>query len=143
MILTPNLKSLSTRGRLNLLLDTHILMWSLTHVSRLPAACREALVSPENEVWVSSISVWEIRIKAKLGKADAHEGLRSAIISQDMKVLPFTLDHADAVSHIPLYHRDPFDRALLAQAMTEKLRFVTADREIQRYAGLVDLMMVI
>jgi PIN domain nuclease of toxin-antitoxin system len=127
---------------LNLLIDTHILLWSLNEPERLSAVCREALESPQNQVWVSSISVWELTIKAKIGKIRFPEGLFDAIEAQGMQPLPFTIAHAAEVAILPLHHHDPFDRALLAQASKEKLRFVTADKVIRQYAKHVNLLNV-
>jgi len=125
---------------LNLLIDTHILVWSLSDPGRLAPICREALESPRNQIWVSSISVWEIFVKAKIGKLRVPQGLVEAIVSQGMQCLPFTAEHATEVAKLPLHHHDPFDRALLAQASKEKLRFVTTDGALRQYAKHVDLL---
>ena len=128
---------------MNLLIDTHILLWSLNEPERLSDACREALESPENQVWVSAISVWEIWIKAQIGKLRSPQGLAEAIAAQGMQSLPFTMAHADEVSTLPMHHRDPFDRALLAQAAKENLRFVTADTFLAKYADRVDFLHIV
>jgi len=125
---------------LNLLIDTHILIWSLNAPERMPQTCREALESPRNQIWVSSISIWEILIKAKIGKLRVPKGFIEATASQGMQSLPFTVEHAAEVANLPLHHHDPFDRALLAQASKEKLRFLTADGALRQYAKHVDLI---
>lgn len=125
---------------MNLLVDTHILLWSLGEPEKLPSHCRLALTDPENQVWVSAVSVWEIVIKAQRGKLQAPDDWVSGIKAQDFQLLPFEAEHALAVSGLPLHHHDPFDRALLAQARIEKLRLVTADADIKRYRNVIDLL---
>lgn len=131
------------RGELNLLVDTHILLWTLNEPSRLSQACREALEMSDNQVWVSSISLWEIWTKEKLGKLKVPPGIVPAIASQQMQILKFSAEHAFAAANLPLHHRDPFDRALLAQASVEKLRFVTADKALRLYEPKISLLFMV
>ena len=124
---------------MNLLVDTHILLWSLGQPQKLPVHCRIALSDPGNQVWVSAVSVWEIVIKAQRGKLQVPKDWAVGIKEQDFQILPFEAQHALAVSSLPLHHQDPFDRALLAQAGSEKLRLVTADVDMKRYRDEIDL----
>ena len=122
---------------MRLLLDTQIFLWFLSDESRIPAEAREAIESSENSVLVSAASVWEIAIKASIGRLE--------IVRADVMRLPVLIDragfdelpvlarHAVAVSALPMHHRDPFDRLLIAQARTEGLALVTMDPAIRRY----------
>ena len=130
----------SSRGPLNLLVDTHILLWSLAEPEKLTQPCRVALTDPENQIWVSAVSVWEIVIKAQRGKLQIPNDWAAGIKAQDFQVLSFEARHALAVSGLPLHHQDPFDRALLAQARSENLRLVTADADMKRYRSEIDLL---
>src|SRR5579862_7582216 len=124
----PRPSRCSTRARLNLLLDTHVLLWTLSDPGRIPDACRRSIEDPENDVWVSAISIWEIAIKIQSGKLQVEQDLERAVQSQGMQMLSFTSSHATAISRLALHHRDPFDRALIAQCLEDKLSLVSADR---------------
>jgi len=119
---------------LRLLLDTHALIWALEAPRRLPGWLRAAIEDPENEVFASAASAWEIAIKQSLGKlplprADFLETLhRSGLVE-----LPITARHADGTRSLPPLHRDPFDRMLVAQAQAEGLSLVSRDPAIRRY----------
>lgn len=116
-----------------LLLDTHALMWWLTDDPALSAPARAAIADPVNEPLVSTTSVWEIAIKRSLGKITAPDDLPDRIIDDGFQWLPISADHAWRVRRLPLHHRDPFDRLLVAQALAEGLPIVTADRNLERY----------
>ena len=123
---------------MRLLLDTQVFIWSVTGSRRLKAATRTYLSSAE-VVFVSSASIWEIAIKARLGKIDgAAADFVAAIEASGFEELPVSARHAAAVANLPLHHTDPFDRLLLAQAFTEPLRFVTADGVLAGYGGGVE-----
>jgi len=117
-----------------LLLDTHALLWALAAPARLPSATAAAIRDPSNAVYVSAASVWEIAIKAALGKvkADVDEVARSAA-EVGFDELPVTFAHARRVRALPPHHRDPFDRMLAAQALEEGLTVVTRDRSFGDY----------
>jgi PIN domain nuclease of toxin-antitoxin system len=113
------------------LLDTHMLIWALEDSPRLPAWARAVLEDPENECWVSSASVWEIAIKAMLGKVRLGQPLAAlevAIERAGFQKIDVTLRHAAAIERVEVSHGDPFDRLLLAQCEVETLRLLTADR---------------
>ena len=112
---------------MRLLLDTHVFLWAVTANRRLKSRTREFL-SQADAVYVSAASIWEIAIKARLGKIEADAAfLVDAIDSSGFQELPVSAQHAAAVAKLPPHHSDPFDRLLLAQAFLEPLRFVTAD----------------
>lgn len=116
-----------------LLLDTHVLLWSLSDPQRLADSAREALEDGANEVFVSAVSAWEIAIKRASGKLRAPDDLRTGIERQGFEHLPMTFFHAERAGSLPLHHRDPFDRMLVAQAQIERLLLVTGDARILRY----------
>ncbi len=118
---------------MNLLLDTHVLLWALEGNPRLGAEARRMVVDGRNRVYVSAVSVWEIAIKRSLGKITVPDTLLKTITSSGFSALPITLEHADAVSHLPLWHQDPFDRLLIAQAQQEQMTLVTHDAAMLRY----------
>jgi len=125
---------------MRLLLDTHVFLWAVTADSRLKAAGRK-LISRADAVYVSATSIWEIAIKARLGKIEADaEVLAEAIEDSGLIELPVSAQHAAAVARLPLHHTDPFDRLLLAQAFSVPLRFFTADRALAAYGPGVEIL---
>lgn len=126
---------------MRLLLDTHILLWWLADHPALPEQAKVLIADPANEVFVSPMSLWEIAIKAHLGRIAADvAAIRTAALASGFAPLPFTLEHAVAVAHLPDHHRDPFDRALLAQARVEPLHLITHDDLVAAYGG--DVLLV-
>ncbi len=128
---------------MNLLIDTHLLLWSLARSPRLPKVARELISDPGNTVAVSVASIWEIAIKrARYGESlmpvTAAEA-RDLALGAGFVLLPVTADHAAAVEHLPPLHGDPFDRMIVAQAMTEPMRLVTSDRTVARYSDAIIL----
>jgi PIN domain nuclease of toxin-antitoxin system len=125
---------------MRLLLDTHLLLWALGAPSRLPVAARKAVLDPANEVLFSAASIWEIAIKAELGRAnftaDAEEIARAAV-EIGLDELPVRAQHAALTARLPRHHRDPFDRILVAQAMSEPARLLTVDTALKPYSELV------
>jgi PIN domain nuclease of toxin-antitoxin system len=118
-----------------LLLDTHALIWALSAPRRLPAAVAASIRDPENEVYVSAVSTWEIAIKSALGKIKADlAAVVRATRKADFEELPITIAHTERLRALPDHHRDPFDRLLVAQAIDERLTIVTHDRLIAAYS---------
>jgi len=119
-----------------LLLDTHILLWSAGQPDKLSESARALLTSPENSLFFSAASIWEIVIKLGLGredfKVDPHR-LRKMLVVHGYTELPVTAEHALKVDTLPPLHRDPFDRLLLAQARTEGMLFLTNDAAVVKY----------
>ena len=118
---------------MNLLLDTHILLWWLADDPGLSEKQRSAIADPANVVYVSAASAWEIAIKKALGKLIAPNDLGAALIASELEQLPVTVAHAEAVGRLPPHHRDPFDRMLIAQAGVEDLTVVTGDPVFAQY----------
>ena len=119
---------------MRLLLDTHALLWYLTTPEKLPAAAHRAIRSAENEVYASLASAWEVSIKVAIGKlAFDTRGLAQALPAVGVEALGISLQHAARVAELPLHHRDPFDRMLVAQAMCESMTLVSGDRALAKY----------
>lgn len=105
--------------------------------SRVTPFAQRALEDEENEILVSAAAVWEIAVKRSLGKLAIEEGWTEALGRLGFTPLPITAIHAEAVERLPWHHRDPFDRLLVAQAMTEDLFLVTADSRLAAYGPAV------
>ncbi len=118
---------------MNLLLDTHVLLWWLADADALEPHAREAIRNPEQLVYVSAVTVWEIVIKRALGKLVAPDELSDVVESEPFQHLDMTREHAFKVAELPLHHRDPFDRLLIAQCLVDGLTLVTHDADIARY----------
>jgi PIN domain nuclease of toxin-antitoxin system len=126
-----------------LLLDTHVLLWALIEPARLNPDARATLENPEHAVFFSAASVWEMAIKAALGRADfqvAPEVIVEAAQASGFIELPVRSAAALKVAALPHHHRDPFDRLLVAQAMTEPMALYTADAQLAAYSELVVLV---
>ncbi len=122
---------------MRLLLDTHIFLWCLSDAPQLKSATRR-LIESASEVHVSAASIWEIAIKARLGKLAADPmAAADAIEASGFIELPVRAVHATGVAQLPPHHGDPFDRLLVAQAMSEPLRLLTADSALLPYSDLV------
>jgi len=122
---------------MRLLLDTHVFLWAALTPSKLAAAVREVIADRANEIYVSAASTWEIVIKVPTGKLklpmDPVSYVTSRMAAFGFSSLPITQDHALAVSSLPLKHKDPFDRIMIAQAQIEGLTFVTCDAKLLTY----------
>jgi PIN domain nuclease of toxin-antitoxin system len=116
-----------------LLLDTHVLLWWLGDDPALGETAREVIAHPENLILLSAASVWEIRIKQAIGKLDLPANFGEVLAEQAFEPLAVTVSHAHAVKELPLLHRDPFDRMLIAQARIERLTILTRDHIITQY----------
>jgi PIN domain nuclease of toxin-antitoxin system len=122
---------------MKILLDTHIVCWQYYEPQRLPEMARRLMLNAD-AVYVSSATVWEIAIKARLGKinADPHR-IAQEFMAGGLIELPVFSRHAALVADLPLYHSDPFDRILIAQAISEPLHLVTVDPQLKQYSELV------
>lgn len=118
---------------MNLLVDTHILLWWLTDDDQLPSEARIALADVNNVVHVSAATIWEIAIKRSLGKLQIPESYLSDLSAQGFRELSVGWEHARTAGNLPSLHRDPFDRMVIAQAQTENLTLVTVDETVRRY----------
>ena len=116
-----------------LLLDTHAFVWWLSDVPRLNSLAHDEIADPRNEVFVSAIAGWEIAVKSAKGRISAPDNLGTLVTEQGFTHLPLTFQHAEQAGNLPMHHRDPFDRFLVAQAQIEGLVLVTRDARIRLY----------
>ncbi len=123
---------------MRLLLDTHILLWAASEPERLRKTARNLIENPNNELVFSAVSLWEIAIKASLGRSDFRIDpalFRRSLFDNGYAELVLSGAHAVAIANLPHLHRDPFDRMLVAQAMVEGLTLVTTDLIVTKYPG--------
>jgi PIN domain nuclease of toxin-antitoxin system len=125
---------------MRILLDTHVLIWALVEPHRLSAKVQSVLENPENDVLFSAASIWEIAIKFTLGRESFPEPrvMMQAALDSGFTELPIRSGAAALVATMPMHHRDPFDRLLVAQAMSEPAHFYTADDQLKPYSELVE-----
>lgn len=116
---------------MNYLIDTHVLLWWLTDDKRLNEKVRNILA--EKPVWCSVVTPWEIAIKEQLGKIDLPNSFDEVLIGSGFIWLELTLKHIHELRQLPLLHKDPFDRLLIAQALHEELTLITSDQHIHTY----------
>jgi PIN domain nuclease of toxin-antitoxin system len=123
------------------LLDTGVWLWSVGEVGRINKSTRDLLVDPAHEIYFSAVSAWEIAIKTANGKLQFPESPHIVVPRETARLglrpLPVNQAHALATYDLPLHHRDPFDRLLIAQALTEALTLITSDREMRRYPARI------
>ncbi len=115
------------------MLDTHTALWALSAPDRLDPVVRDAIADPRNVVAVSAVSAWEVEIKRALGTLTAPVGFATTCIERGFDELPISFEHAEAICGLPLHHADPFDRMLIAQAITEGMELVSDDRVFALY----------
>lgn len=121
---------------MNLLLDTHVLLWAAGQPERLPSDVHALLLDPGSELYFSPVNLWEIAIKSSLGRPDFSADPRRLwrmLLANGYRELALTGEHAVAVGELPPLHKDPFDRILLAQARVEGLQLLTADDKLAAY----------
>lgn len=120
------------------LLDTQLLLWAANDSARLGSAARSIIEAPDNELFFSAASLWEITIKRSLGRADFQidaRVLRRGLLDNGYSELPITSEHAVAIESLPPIHKNPFDRILVAQATVEGISLLTADSLVAKYPG--------
>ena len=115
------------------LLDTHALLWWLSNDTSLSDQAQVRIASPENLIFVSAVSAWEISIKKAIGKLEAPDNLEDAIINNRFEALPISIGDGIVAGKLPLHHKDPFDRMLIAQAINYNLIIITRDGQFERY----------
>lgn len=128
---------------MRVLLDTHLLLWSVARSRRLPKAARSIILDAANEVFYSAASVWEIAIKSALRRTDFKAdpaALVRALAQSGFSELPVTAAHAVRVAGMQAIHRDPFDRLLVAQSLAEPMTLLTNDKALVRYGPSVQLV---
>jgi PIN domain nuclease of toxin-antitoxin system len=116
-----------------LLLDTHVVIWALAQPARLGTETRAALAERRNDAFVSAVTPWEIAVEHAKGQLAPPEELLAELTEQGFRELRLTWEHGLAAGALPLHHRDPFDRMLVAQARAEDLTIVTRDPQISAY----------
>jgi PIN domain nuclease of toxin-antitoxin system len=127
----------------NLLIDTHYLLWSAFKPDRIPAAARAMLLDRGNALWFSVASVWEVAVKRALDRPSFRVEaavLRAGLLANGYHELAIEGRHVTALAALPPLHGDPFDRMLIAQAVTEGMVLLTADRQVGAYGGPVRLV---
>jgi PIN domain nuclease of toxin-antitoxin system len=126
-----------------LLIDTHLLLWAVGSSRRLPDEARSVILDAANEVFFSAASVWEVAIKSSLRRRDFNVNptmLLRALARSGFSELPVTAAHAARVATLPTIHRDPFDRLLVAQSLTEPMTLLTNDAALVGYGPMVELV---
>jgi PIN domain nuclease of toxin-antitoxin system len=121
-----------------LLLDTHLLLWAAGEPRRLSKQARNLIDNPENELLFSAASLWELATKCGSGRKDFKVDprlLRRGLLDNGYKELPIISDHVVAIDSLPLIHKDPFDRILVAQATVEGVTLLTTDSLVSQYPG--------
>ncbi len=118
---------------MRLLIDSNAFIWMVSQPRELSAASRDAIVDPANQRFLSMSAIWEIAIKLSIGKLSLPGTLQAAANSMGAEMLPITMTHIGRVQTLPLHHRNPFDRMMIAQAMEEGLTIVTRDRHFRAY----------
>jgi PIN domain nuclease of toxin-antitoxin system len=120
---------------MKVLIDTQVLLWGIQHEERLSRRVRTLL--PTSDVWISAASLWEIITKVQVGKLDlpkpVADYLSEKLKANGVLVLQITFDHVKRLEELPLHHRDPFDRILIAQSLQEKLPVITSDPLFRNY----------
>ena len=125
---------------MKVLLDTHLLLWAAGQPEKLSVEARELLEDPENALSFSAASLWEVAIKAGLGRADFRVDprlLRRGLLDNGYGEIPVCSAHAVALDNLPSIHKDPFDRILVAQAKVEGIVLVTSDDIVSQYGGSI------
>ena len=124
---------------MKILLDTYLLLWWLGNAPGLSEPARAIISEPENTVFVSAVSLWEIWLKESLGKLRLPVDFEARMAAEPFESLPLSATHARQVALLPWHHRDPFDRMLIAQAEFEKLILLTTDEALAAYGAMVHL----
>jgi PIN domain nuclease of toxin-antitoxin system len=115
------------------LLDTHIFLWWLEDSDRLKKDLKDIIADSKNEIYISSVSIWEIAIKSSLGKLDIEASLDDIIGRCGFKELKISAKCAVGIKNLPRHHNDPFDRMLISQAINHNLVLISVDRYIKKY----------
>ena len=128
---------------MNVLLDTHVALWAITDSPQLSPKARDMLLGARSHLWVSAASLWEIAIKHSLGRGAMPVSGEEALgyfRQAGYGILPIEPEHAVAVEQLASHHQDPFDRLLVAQALTEPMRLLTHDERVASYNDAIILV---
>jgi PIN domain nuclease of toxin-antitoxin system len=115
------------------LLDTHVFVWWMLQSKQLDKNISNILEDPLNDVFLSVVTIWEIVIKKKSGKLKVPKDWKETLLESNFSILPIKISHTFETENLPLYHKDPFDRMLIAQAMAEECTLITDDSKIKKY----------
>ena len=122
---------------MSILLDTHTFIWFVLDDPKLPATAKALVEDPTDDIFISPASCWEIAIKVRLGKLDLQssydEFMQRGIFGNDFMILPIEITHTSFLTTLPLHHKDPFDRLLVAQAIVEGIPIVSVDEQLDPY----------
>jgi len=121
---------------MDLLLDTHTLLWFINGDEMLPAKAKTSIQNINNKCYVSIASIWEIAIKLSLNKLDLNikfDDISSIMVQNDFELLPISFEHIQRLLKLDFHHKDPFDRIIIAQGIEDKLKIVTKDKEFSKY----------
>ncbi|MCE9552435.1 MAG: type II toxin-antitoxin system VapC family toxin [Planctomycetes bacterium] len=122
---------------MNLLLDTHALIWAVENPAKLGSVARPQIEDPSNTLLLRSASIWELAIKVSLGKLTLtlpfEQWITVAMRDLDIVLLPITVEHTVMLASLPWHHRDPFDRMLAAQSQIENIPIISNDRDLEAY----------
>jgi len=121
---------------MNLLLDTHTLIWFFEGATELSEVAKSAIIDENNTCFVSILSFWEIAIKLNIGKLQMNisfEQLRMLILENGFEILPLKFEHTKEIINLPLHHRDPFDRLIISQATVENMIILSRDENFKLY----------
>lgn len=129
---------------MRILVDTHVFLWLMTEPQRVAPAVRSACLDETNQLVLSVVSLWEMQIKSGLGKLTLHLPLRQ-LLAEQVEQGPFELlavlaEHVLALDSLPTHHQDPFDRLLIAQAVSENLQLASQDHKVEAYRPIVNLV---
>lgn len=128
---------------MRILLDSNLLVWISEESPRLPKVVERLLEDDEHRFFFSAVSLWELAIKSALGKSDYRVDvmqLYSELVDNEYEELPLNSRHAFALAGLPAIHKDPFDRMLIAQSISEGMLLLTSDETIARYSGAIQLV---
>ena len=125
---------------MDLLLDTHAFIWFMEGDDSLPAKSIKAIKDVSNNCYLSAVSLWEIAIKVSLKKIELESDFNKIsdfLSNNDIEILSISFDHLQKLLTLPFYHRDPFDRIIIAQGLSENFTIITTDKNFARYTGAI------
>ena len=125
---------------MRLLLDTNLLLWWLMENRELGREAKALIADPDNAIFISTVSLWEVWLKQSLGKLRLPPDFEARLDAQSFEILPLSGAHARKVAELPWLHRDPFDRMLVAQAAQDRLLLLTVDKRVGAYGKMVRLV---
>ncbi len=125
---------------MKLLLDTHVLLWWLENNPALPSTARNLIADPNNTIFLSAVTLWEIWLKQSIGKLKLPANFEERLAKEGFEALPLSAAHTKLIDSLPWHHRDPFDRMLVAQAQAANLKLLTVDEMIAAYGDMTLLV---